>query len=646
MSYRTSLYTTRLRSASAACSWKHWLVWLWLLCAAACTSAGDSAETHATRPALVDGGGAAPGVGLPDGGASYAGQGVKALADAAAETSGEADPPAEADPNAATDAASATAAASATDDSLHTRPTPSWDLCAQLAARAGATLSTGHAVSWASLLCETVDLDRFTRGPSRAYRELLASSYDRSSIQENLPGWFGNKDFGSYLGAYGDEHVMMEAYGPGAIVRVWSANPTGRIRIYLDDPVKPAIDATMSDFLSGKYETPWGQPFVFIAAEGFSSYFPLPYSSYARVSTTSNEALYYQIDYRSYQAGTKVEPFSRDRLRALTPLAQALQTFLQAPSSDPLMVALPQRELRLTTTEPEQSVSLGPSVIRELVIRGFDASADKLRTTRLIMTVDGEKTVDAPLGDLFGAGPGLWPYQSLAASMTADVLTLRWPMPVQNHLSIRLESSAGTVPSLTVQLRYSEGIPDRARLFHAQWTGIHTFSTATAEDWTMLHYRGEGWYVGTVLNIDNPTNWWWGEGDEKISVDGEPFPSHFGTGTEDYFGLAWCSTELTSQPWLGQTRADGPGNAGRASMYRWHVGDAIPFTTELRFRLEVLGWLYNDTVLALTQDAVAYWYATPGGKLYAAPLADADFKTVPIESSVLPAIPGPSLCKF
>jgi hypothetical protein len=33
-------------------------------------------------------------------------------------------------------------------------------------------------------------------------------------------------------------------------------------------------------------------------------------------------------------------------------------------------------------------------------------------------------------------------------------------------------------------------------------------------------------------NID----WWWGEGDEKFFVDGEQFPSTFGTGSEDYVG--------------------------------------------------------------------------------------------------------------
>ena len=36
-------------------------------------------------------------------------------------------------------------------------------------------------------------------------------------------------------------------------------------------------------------------------------------------------------------------------------------------------------------------------------------------------------------------------------------------------------------------------------------------------------------------------NWWWGEGDEKFYVDGERFPSTFGTGSEDYVGYAWSA---------------------------------------------------------------------------------------------------------
>lgn len=626
------------------------LPWLWLVITLACTSPSDLAQPRETSlEPRADAGSPRPrgrvdaGVVASDGAPAPSHDAARQRDGAAARDAAEPGDAARSADDEPTPDASPAAAPDGGDDA---QPVPDWDLCAQLAQRAGVPFVAGPVVSWASLLCETVDLDRLTRPPAHAYKELLASSHDRSSQLDGQPGWYANADFGWYLRTVGDEHVMMEDFGPGVIVRLWSADPTGRIRIYLDDPVTPAIDAPMSDFLSGRYTTPWGDPFVFVAAEGFNAYFPLPYSTYARVSTTSKDNLYYQVDYRDYDPRTKVEPYSPSGLQALAPLAKAIQTLLADPSADPLYAALPTLSLSLGAEQPERHVPLGPVVIRELVVSGFDASKDKLRSTRLIFTVDGERTIDAPLGDLFGAGPGLWPFASLAATMTSSALTLRWPMPVRGDLTVRLESSAGPLDDLTVKLRYSDGVPNKPRLFHALWTGVQTFSTATAQDWTVLDYQGEGWYVGTVLNINNPTNFWWGEGDEKISIDGEPFPSHFGTGTEDYFGLAWCSTELASRPWIGQTRADGPGNAGRSSMYRWHVGDAIPFSERLRFRLEVLSWLDNDTPLPFTEDAVAYWYATPGGAVSATPLDIANFQVVQVASSVFPGLPGPSLCRF
>ena len=48
-------------------------------------------------------------------------------------------------------------------------------------------------------------------------------------------------------------------------------------------------------------------------------------------------------------------------------------------------------------------------------------------------------------------------------------------------------------------------------------------------------------YVGNMYQISNPVPNWWGEGDEKIYIDGEKFPGTFGTGTEDYYGYAYCA---------------------------------------------------------------------------------------------------------
>ena len=70
---------------------------------------------------------------------------------------------------------------------------------------------------------------------------------------------------------------------------------------------------------------------------------------------------------------------------------------------------------------------------------------------------------------------------------------------------------------------------------------------------------------------------WWGEGDEKFFVDGEKFPSTFGTGSEDYFGYAWSNPTLFQHAYHNQPIA--MGNKGHIVVNRWHVSDNVPFQT-------------------------------------------------------------------
>jgi len=54
------------------------------------------------------------------------------------------------------------------------------------------------------------------------------------------------------------------------------------------------------------------------------------------------------------------------------------------------------------------------------------------------------------------------------------------------------------------------------------------------------------------LEVEN----WYGEGDDMIFIDGEPFPpSLHGTGTEDYFNCAWSPREEYCAPYHGITLA-------------------------------------------------------------------------------------------
>jgi hypothetical protein len=121
--------------------------------------------------------------------------------------------------------------------------------------------------------------------------------------------------------------------------------------------------------------------------------------------------------------------------------------------------------------------------------------------------------------------------------------------------------------------------------------------------------------VGTVLNVIQSENGWFGEGDELFFIDGDPTPRIQGTGVEDYFNEAW-GLRVSLGPYTGVTIAGGRGIGARLSAYRWHLPDPIPFRRSLRFEMEHAGWTYHSdgTVRSAFEEradlfsSVAFWY--------------------------------------
>ncbi len=423
------------------------------------------------------------------------------------------------------------------------------------------------AVDTASLLREMVDLDRLTR--PAAHVTLQFSSYDRASVSPDDPGgWFANGDRGHYLRVEDGRFVLADAEGPGAIVRIWSANPAGDLRIELDGRV--ALEADFRALLAGEVDG-FPPPFGAVRARGGNLYYPFPYRERMKV-TCSEGGQYYHVNVRSYAAGTEVRTWSREEAPPL-----------------PTLEAVPRG--RVTTAR----VLEGPGVVRRLEVDLPD-DEEALRRATLELRVDGETTVLAPLGDFFGTAPGRNAYRSLPMGITEDgVGWCAFPMPFGERLEV--------VSPPGVRLRVTDDV--RPYRFHARWRGDPALPTRPMRDWPVVHVRGEGRLVGAALSVTNPVKGWWGEGDEKISVDDEPFPSTFGTGTEDYFGYAWCDTALFDAPYHAQSRCDGPINRGHCAVHRFHVLDDIPFRTSLRFDLEVCGGIYVDEPCVVDRNLVS-----------------------------------------
>src|SRR5438093_12505764 len=99
-----------------------------------------------------------------------------------------------------------------------------------------------------------------------AFRDYTAhqfSSYERNG---------GNGDSQHFLRMEGENGVMADMDGPGAIVRLWSANAdaAGHLKVFLDGSAKPAIDAPFKDLFDDK-TPPFLSPVARQSSGGFIS---------------------------------------------------------------------------------------------------------------------------------------------------------------------------------------------------------------------------------------------------------------------------------------------------------------------------------------------------------------------------------------
>lgn len=479
------------------------------------------------------------------------------------------------------------------------------------------TFTRAQTVDLPSLLAELDDLRALSLAPDPPFVCKQHSSYDPASTTPDDPAsWFANGDAGNYIRvedrAGRREFVLHDAQGPGAVVRIWSPNPAGTLRIYIDEQDTPVIEAAMADVLVGNFRG-IPAPLACETSRGWNCYLPIPYARHCKI-TSDAKGMYYHVGYRTYPASVQVRSFDADMLRehSTAIFAAASRLAFTAPAKP-----AKEAETREAAIAPGAELVLaeltGPIAVTALrTLVHADDLPLALRQVVLTIDFDGKRCVEAPIGDFYGSAPGVNPYESLPSGVLADgTMWCRWWMPCEKTARVALRN-LGAQPATvrhvteTAQCAWTR----RSMHFHAKWRGQFAVPTRPMIDWNYLTCTGSGAFVGVAFNIANPTKLWWGEGDEKIYVDAEKFPSYFGTGTEDYYGYGWCHPVLFNHAYRNQTRCDGPGNYGHTSVNRWHVIDRIPFTREFRFDMELWHW---NAAVDVDMAVTAYWYAMPGG---------------------------------
>ena len=499
-------------------------------------------------------------------------------------------------------------------------------LLSALLSVAAVAWSAPESLTYADLVHRLVDLERLATLPQPGERTAQWSSYDRASrfdpASGRFVGWDANADGHGILRREGNLQVLGEMKGPGVIWRIWSATPKeGRVRIYLDDAPEPAVDLPFVGYFNHEH-APFDRPaLVHTVARGWNNYTPIPYQKSCKIVAEEGWGDYYHFTYTTFPEGTRVPTFRRDLspedLAALDEVDRLLRQC--GPRVPQEWVGRDTFEGTLGPGEAHTIRRTGPGAITLVRAKVEDLTLPRqekvLRELVLEMTWEDEArpAVWSPLGDFFGTAPGLNPYRSLPCGLTEDGwFYAQWYMPFGRAAEVRLINEGDKPRRVCLEVyteRLRRPVEAYAR-FHAKWHRDEFLPTEAERwlDWPLLKTRGRGRYVGVMLHVWNPRGGWWGEGDEKFFVDGESFPSTFGTGSEDYFGYARGCPELFEHAFHNQTRNDG-NNRGHISVNRWHVADQIPFQRSFEGYIEKYFPNSRPTLYAAT----VYWYLASDG---------------------------------
>lgn len=498
-------------------------------------------------------------------------------------------------------------------------------------------------VTLESLLSEMTDPAAITRFPDPAYKVLQFSSYDRETVSPESDGWFANADYSRFIRTDSvnqrREMVMFDHNGAGAIVRWWmtfagEGASDGTIRIYFDNSPDPAIEGAVTDLISGGMLA--GEPLGTTVSQeteyhqrAHNLYLPIPYGSRCIITYECDSlrydngsvkpSIYYNINYRAYEEGTVVKTFTMKQLRQMEETLENTNRIISEQphltgASDTLWFNLkPGEEAAIEIKKRDRALS------SLLLTLNADDHDQALRSTVLTASFDGNQTIWVPAGDFFGTGTKISQYITHYSS-TGKMGTMIFNriMPFRKECAIRLVNHGnGIVSGLLIAGNTKYRWSSSSMYFGASWHEYHNIKAPGSEltggsgdhsDINFVEITGKGVYAGDGVTVVNSVDAWWGEGDEKIYVDGELFPSSIGTGTEDYYGYAWCRPEVFSHPFIAQPRGDGNFHPGLTINLRHRSLDAIPFTSSIRSDIELWHWVPAIMNYALT----SWYYIMPG----------------------------------
>ena len=455
----------------------------------------------------------------------------------------------------------------------------------------------------------------------------MISSYDRTG---------GNND--GFSGAYSrirvenGNSVLAEMEGAGAIQRIWFTHSEHKvdgllerkgehIRVYLDGKAEAALDVPLADLFSGKLER-FPAPLVGSKSGGFWCYVPIPYQKGCRVEVEGTAVRFYHITWSEFPSVEGVKTFSMtladDEKEKLEKAVKAWTGLgvLEAAEPLPIKQTVSQKVKLQGTLEKSFPLVPGPSMVRALYLEVSDKDWPKWAGSRIRIRWDGadEPGVDLPAEYLFAHARGAAPYRSLltGAVPTGNVLRFYNFFPMAYARSARVTISppsrdSSVLGTFEVVQAPIEKWADDSAYAHAAYSEALPAQPKVYFPW--LARAGQGHYAGTYMVTEGKGKLpLWLEGDEQFTVDGE-LRIH-GTGTEDYFNFGWYAVENrldrpTALPLSGfPIYKDQDNDTSRASAYRWHLADPVPYEKEIRAEIEHGG----ENEVPADYRGATFWY--------------------------------------
>lgn len=476
----------------------------------------------------------------------------------------------------------------------------------------------------------------------RKSRAFLASSYDRRG---------GNYDWGNYL-YLSVNHlavnyaVILNENGPGCITRIWSANPVGTLKIYLDGKLE--VDMDFKEFLGKmplRYGVGWIKGNTLEMADikrrkepgGWTCYLPILFQRSCRVVQEPPLSTYYQINYCLFPKDAEVKTFQMTDIGQSIDITKNINSMWDERGRKDPKPHLPNEDLleKTFSFKSGQKKNLfqlnGPGTIQE--IRVYLPEIEKLRERNHILRslifkihFDEDRecwpSVYSPLGPFFmDFGQGIDNLHSLLAGFWKDSYYCYFPMPFRNRATLSLENRGLlSIKDIKFKVRYAcqNNIADNLGYFkafyhhespfghnHLDYWGIvmNIPNLDGVDNYKILQTRGHGHFVGCAFKVDLsdcPTSRSGGEADEMFFIDNNPKLTHYGTGNEDFVNDAW-GFHPADKALSGGSPIKTRGFWG----YRLFIADCIPYQKEARFTLEH-GTSNNCSG---EYESTAYWYA-------------------------------------